>query len=104
MTKPKTEIKPQLFTVKDIKHVLLERGDTMAGLVRQWNESHPGLNATQWQLKAVIYRYPRVVYQRLRELLAEYLGCEVWQVGREAGSKIDVPGQATEAEVVGAAS
>jgi hypothetical protein len=87
MPKAGKESKLEPLTPKDVKRVLFERGDTIAGLVRAWNEEHPGLRATAWQLRAVIYRYPEVVYQTIRELLADYLGCEVSQVGRESPPK-----------------
>jgi hypothetical protein len=71
---------PRLLTDKDIKLILLDRGDTIAGLARQWE-------CSLWNLKAVIYRLPHTVCQRERELLAGYIGCEVRQIGREPALK-----------------
>ncbi len=85
MPKDDVESKPQPLTPVDIKHVLLDRGDTIASLARDWKEE--GLDVTSWKLRAVIYRNPEVVYQEIRERLARYIGCEVSQVGREPSVK-----------------
>jgi hypothetical protein len=76
MPKARKESKLEPLTAKDIKRVFFENGDTIAGKAREWKVS-------TWQLRAVIYRYPEVVYQEIRELLADYIGCDVSQVGRE---------------------
>ncbi len=90
MPKVTNKSKAEPLTPKDIKRVLFEQGDTIAGLARDWGVS-------SWQLRAVIYRYPEVVYQEIRERLADYIGCDVSQVGREV-----LPRQPTEAEVAAA--
>jgi hypothetical protein len=66
----------------DIKHILLDRGETKVSLARLAS-AELGRTVTPWQMKAVIFRYPGVVYQDLREWLAGWIGCEVSQVGRE---------------------
>jgi hypothetical protein len=67
----------------DIKHVLLDRNNqSIAGLARLASKDI-GRKVTPWQMRAVIYRYPGTVYQDIREWLAAWLGCEVWQVGNE---------------------
>lgn len=68
--------KPLPLSAKDIKRVMFERDDTIAGLARKWG-------VPVWNLKAVIYRYAGAVLPKERQLLADYLGCDVSQVGRE---------------------
>lgn len=71
---------------RDIDHILLDRCETKVGLARLASEGL-GRTITPWQVKAVIFRYPGVVYQDLRQWLAEWIGCEVSQVGREAAPR-----------------
>ena len=66
----------------DIKHILLDRKQSIVGLAAA-AEKALGREVTAWQIKAVIYRYPGVVYQDLREWLAAWIGCRFSQVGRE---------------------
>lgn len=67
---------------KEIKRVLFERDVSIAALARLASEEL-GHEVTAWQMRAVIHRFPGVVYQELREWLATWLGCEVCQVGNE---------------------
>jgi lambda repressor-like predicted transcriptional regulator len=76
MPKDSRKSKGEPLTPKDIKRVFIERGDTIAAKAREWGVS-------SWQLRAVIYRYPEVVYQEIREQLADYMDCDVSRVGRE---------------------
>lgn len=80
MPKVNHKSKAEPLTPKDIKRVIFDRDDSIAGLARDWGVS-------SWQLRAVIYRYPEVVYPEIRERLAEYIGCDVSQVGRESSCK-----------------
>ncbi len=57
-----------------------DRGFTQARLAREWN-------VPAWNLRAVIHRHPEVVYQPIREKLAEFLGVPVSDVGREPAPK-----------------
>lgn len=74
------------LSAQDIGHILIDRGETKVGLARLATEAL-GHEVTAWQVKAVIFRYPGVVYQDLREWLAEWIGCDVSQVGREAAPR-----------------
>ena len=76
---PKKEVrgKGEPLTAKDIKRVMFEREHTIAGLAREWD-------VPVWNLKAVIYRYAGAVLPKERQLLADYIGCDVSQIGREA--------------------
>jgi hypothetical protein len=76
----KSNVKP--LEPKDIKRVLFERDVTIAALARRATEELDR-EVTAWQMRAVIHRFPGVVYQEIREWLAGWLGCEVWQVGNE---------------------
>jgi hypothetical protein len=66
----------------DINHILIDRSASKVSLAALASQEL-GCEVTAWQLKAVIYRYPGVVYQDLREWLAKWIGCDVSQVGRD---------------------
>lgn len=83
---------------RDIDHILLDRGETKVGLARLASAALDR-TVTPWQVKAVIFRYPGVVYQDLREWLAGWIGCDVSQVGREP-----IPRKAPESEAAEAAA
>lgn len=75
---------------QDIKHVLIDREKTIVELARLASEQM-GREVSAWQMRAVIHRFPGVVYQDVREWLAAWLGCDVSQVGRDP-----LPRKATE--------
>jgi hypothetical protein len=83
MSDSHVEINAKPLTVLDIKHALLDRGNVAIAELARRAAHDLGHPVTAWQVRAVIYRYSGVVYQELREWLAAYLGCEVWQVGNE---------------------
>lgn len=68
------EIKP--LTPVQITRALEDKGYSQARWARE-------RGFTPWQLRAVIHRNPEVVYQEIRELLAEFLGVPIAAVGRE---------------------
>jgi hypothetical protein len=82
MSVSRKKIKAQPLTPKDIKRVLFE-GDVKISHLAQKASKDLKRVVTPWQVRAVIYRFPDVVYQDIREWLAGYLGCDVSQVGNE---------------------
>jgi hypothetical protein len=77
MPKKSVQDKAAPLSAKDIKRVIFERDHTIAGLAREWN-------VPVWNLKAVIYRYAGAVLPKERQLLADYIGCDVSQIGRDS--------------------
>lgn len=67
----------------EIKVQILRNGHTLAGLARLWKERNPSLCVTEQVLSRVIHRRAPYVYPEVRQLLADYLGVDVSQVGRE---------------------
>lgn len=71
------------LTPEDIQHIRIDRGNvTIVALARLASEALVR-DVSAWQMRAVIHRFPGVVYQDVREWLAGWIGCEVSQVGRE---------------------
>jgi hypothetical protein len=71
------------LTPEDIQHIRIDRGNvTIVALSRLASEAL-GRDVSAWQMRAVIHRFPGVVYQDVREWLAGWIGCDVSQVGRE---------------------
>lgn len=87
MPKSANKSKAEPLSAKDIKRVFFEKDVTIASLAREWD-------VPAWNIKAVIYRYPGYVLQEIRERLAEFIGCEVSQVGREASHESPQPAEA----------
>ena len=67
----------------EIKVEILRRGDTLAGLARGWQAENPDLHITEQVLSRVIHRRAPYVYPEVKQLLANYLGVDVSEVGRE---------------------
>jgi gp16 family phage-associated protein len=76
MPNPNKKSKLLPLPPKDIRRVFFENGDTIAGWAREQG-------FRPWQVHAVISGNPEVVYQEVREALADYVGCDVSQIGRE---------------------
>ncbi len=72
------------LSATEIKIKILRKGDTLAGLAREWQAARPKLVITEQVLSRVIHRRAPYVYPEVRQLLADYLGVCVSQVGREA--------------------
>lgn len=67
----------------EIKIKILSRGDTLAGLARRWKVENPCLLVNEQMISRVIHRRAPYVYPEVRQLLADYLGVDVSEVGRE---------------------
>lgn len=73
----------------EIKIKLLRKGsreegtDTLAGLARKWKAEHPHLHINEQVLSRVINRRAFYVYPEVCQLLADYLGVRVAQIGRQ---------------------
>jgi hypothetical protein len=76
------------LSATDIKVVILQRGDTLAGMARMWDEERPELHINEQVLSRVIHRRAPYVYPEVRQLLADYLGVDVSRVGREPSKEI----------------
>lgn len=75
------------LSATEIKVVILQRGDTLAGLARDWDRRRPELHINEQVLSRVIHRRAPYVYPEVRQLLADYLGVDVSRVGREPSEK-----------------
>jgi phage gp29-like protein len=71
------------LTTKEIRRAIEDKGFSIASLARKWAELHPELNITPWKVYAVIRRNEQVVYQEIKELLADFLDVDASQLGRE---------------------
>lgn len=92
MTDSKLKFKGGPLDPKEIKRVLFEREVKVVTLAQLAAEDL-GREVTPWQMRAVIYRWPGLVYQDIREWLAQWLGVEVSRVGNEPARK-DEPTEA----------
>ncbi|PYS52415.1 MAG: hypothetical protein DMF68_01515 [Acidobacteria bacterium] len=70
------------LTPKEIRRILLDKDLKVAALAREWSKKL-GKTIYPSDVWAVIARREDVVLQEIRELLAEALGVDVSQVGRE---------------------
>lgn len=72
----------QPLSAKEIRIRLMDKETTIAELARKWSEK---LGRPVWasDISAVIARRPGNVFPEIRELLADFLGVHISQVGRE---------------------
>lgn len=70
------------LTAKEIRIMLLDKEISITELARRWTEA-TGKKIWPSDISAVIARREGNVFQEIRELLADFLGVQVSQVGRE---------------------